>query len=1452
MHDARMRPNDGPAHAADQMPDLARQCTRNIAIRPGREDPGRQEWPDPGCDGLNARSTPGACTLRGGRCDNGARLPGTEHSARSGTGDVARMERLRLEVRDFESPVRWRWLLTREGSGAPLADHQVNLSGASWEFGAFEDMYQYLRWNAVPDRRADSEAVIAAQVGEWAGRTVLGEAVGQVIVAAAPVTVRVFPGRAGFLLGWPLELAHAGGRPLAARGDVTLAYELGIRHSLADRARLADPSSDGAGLRMLAVFSLPTESSVLALRRERYELTRLIRRIAGRQRRHVRLSVVQYGATRDRLAAIAESGDGWDLLHLSGHGGRGLFLLEEPDGSPDPVDTDDLVGLLAPLRNRVRLAVVSACESAAATTAETMRWVGLGEQAEELEQQTGLGRDGVASEPVATGIARALEEQLGCPVVAMRYPVADEFAVSFAAELYERLLGSREEVRGGRGQPLAVALARAVRAAAGPTPSAACPVLSVVTPVLIAGSGPGPELILDVPLQDPVLDVGPGRMERFPAEPERFVGRTAIMAKAGTALAPASGQTGVLLYGMAGSGKTACAAELAWRHEHAFGIAAFWQAPRTDDQFAGGLASLAAALEVQLRDFGFAMSDKIATSESIAAFAPRMRRMLEENGVLLVMDNLETLLTNSGQWRDPRWAPLIAALTSHDGESRVILTSRVQPTGLGHTVARLAVHALSLAESAALARELPGLRGLLHADAGPVRDPGEQAVVAADRELVRRVLRVVQGHPKLMELADAAATDPAQLAAGLDAAETAAGGGEGALDAFFRNGVSGLEAVQFLDALTTWTTTALSGLGHPAALMAQFLACLEETDRETSIVKLRWADLWRDLEQPGEPPVLGPLLAALSNAALVRAEPMQEDRNGRASVESALEMHPGIADAIRATTPQAVRDAADISLAAYWIAFAETAKDWEGGEAGHAVVRAGLAAAPYLLRLREWGTAGGLIEDALMQDNSPGTIQAALPVMRAIVSAAPDPDYITVLARIIADTDPAEAEQLLRHALDQLVMSENYGLARVTAGDLANLLISRGRLAEALDLADQNETYAQQAGVGPWSVLNIQAHKLQILGMMGNHQQVLDQLVALRAQLDVLPAPRDNDEGVEPWYVRELILSTGDSAAGATGQRELELELLAALVASMQARRATDHEIARARLNQATPLIRLGRLDEAEQVLAECQEIFEEHNDIARLANVLAVRADLGDERGNQQSAIALERTTIRYKYIHEDVRGIAISHHSLATYMKSGGIDPAEQRAHRLAATLIFQLVGMTHEFTAGIERLAGEILSSSQGGDSLPATVTEVIEVTERTEGVRLGQLVTALQPDTNAVANALAQILDNAVSHISYISNSDPVIAKHLSQFDSDINLAIDAALGERKARARLARFLTRLAGSEEGHALAVVLAKIAMGERSASLLDRLSGVDAGIAAEVLTRLAQPPPSTGRGRN
>ncbi len=237
-----------------------------------------------------------------------------------------------LRAVEVTGPLQWRWLLSDAETGVPLADHQVGLDPRSVEVARFGDLYGYAQAYAAPDRRVADEARIVTEAGTWAGRALLGEPVGTAIARAArsgPVTVRVVvPPELEPVLTWPLELAHVGGDPLAARGNVTLIYDIAPENAPLRKTGVAE------ALRVLAVFSQPTRTSVLALRRERYALGRLIRRIAARQRAAVELRVVQYGVTRGRLREIAEDADGWDVLHLSGHGGRGLFLLEHDDGSP--------------------------------------------------------------------------------------------------------------------------------------------------------------------------------------------------------------------------------------------------------------------------------------------------------------------------------------------------------------------------------------------------------------------------------------------------------------------------------------------------------------------------------------------------------------------------------------------------------------------------------------------------------------------------------------------------------------------------------------------------------------------------------------------------------------------------------------------------------------------------------------------------------------------------------------------------------------------------------------------------------------------------------------------------------------------------------------------------------------------------------------------------------------
>jgi tetratricopeptide (TPR) repeat protein len=354
-----------------------------------------------------------------------------------------------------------------------------------------------------------------------------------------------------------------------------------------------------------------------------------------------------------------------------------------------------------------------------------------------------------------------------------------------------------------------------------------------------------------------------------------------------------------------------------------------------------------------------------------------------------------------------------------------------------------------------------------------------------------------------------------------------------------------------------------------------------------------------------------------------------------------------------------------------------------------------------------------------------------------------------MLAGVLMRVDRAEAEQLLRGALDAAAGAGDDWNAVFIAGQLFNLLLDVVRLDEALALAERLPELTAQAGLGPWSQLADWGSRLQVLGLMGDHARVLAEVGELRTVMAGLPARRGTDEAVDPWNVREGTLGIGRSSALATGEWSQCLELNAEKVASMRGRGAGVHEATRFRFNDAGALIRLGRLAEAERLLAECQRVFEDHADIPMLGIVLSARADLESHRGNNRAAADLERAALRLSYARPEPRNIAISHHNLAIYLGRLGDDRATRRAHRLAAALIRQLAGMSHYLVGTIRALTYEMREDGGTDPSLPSTVAQVIAVAEQTEGVHLSALLTALQPDESAVEAALAEILAAATA-------------------------------------------------------------------------------------------------------
>jgi tetratricopeptide (TPR) repeat protein len=1193
---------------------------------------------------------------------------------------------------------------------------------------------------------------------------------------------------------------------------------------------------------MLAVFSLPDGGNALNLRRERFELARLVREIARVHGKAVELRVVQYGATRERLADALLEEAGWDVVHLSGHGLAGGLLLEDDAGRPDQLTSDELVDLLDLGGEQIKLVTLSSCESAAVTATEHLRLLGLaptrdgrapgedrgvpaGDGGASEGQAALLGPDDVAEELPA--VATAVVDRLDCAVLAMRYPVGDEFAIELAGSFYDLLLGS--------GQPVAGALAASL---VRPDRGAAVSGLSLGTPALFGARAS--DLSLVPPEGTPqMLEIRSGKLAGFPDQPVRFVGRVGALTRASKVLAPGSGRAGVVLYGMAGAGKTACALELAYTHERSFPLMAWFAAP---EESPGGveirpvLASFALATERQLP--GLQWAHLVDDPQQLRGFLPQLTEIMEQNRVLLVLDNLESLLTPEGAWRDERWGWVLAALMGHTGLSRVVVTSRRLPVGLPEAVLVEPVHALSLPESVLLARELPRLRGLIDGTDLPAG-----LTVEAGREVAARVLGVVQGHPKLLELADGAAVDPVELRSRLADADAAWLARGTRLDGFLREESTASDD-DFGAVLARWARSAAAGLPDEARLLLRVLCGLEDADRGPNVLEVVWRGVWKRTGRPGSPPGSAPDVAALLPALTGRAL-VAQDRDLESGVVLRWRVHPGVADAVRADTDPGLAEVVDEVAGDAWLSTlrAARARETEGRE-GAWVLRAAGSAAPYLLRRGRWDDLGFVAQEVLARD--PGVSAAAVlaPMLQVAAEATRggdprlEPNLGRIHALVVLRLDPARGVTLLNELLGAAVAAGRYGNASVLAGDLANRYRDEGRYVEALGLVDQKVDYSRRAGLGPWTQLADQGWRLQIEYMQGRHREVFDEVEALRARMAALPAdPDPATERVDGWNVRETILNLGALAARELRLWERALELNAENLASKRGREAGEHDQAKAAFNDYGPLIELGRLAEARALLIGCREVFEQADDILFLGYSLSALASVEDALGHGERAVDLAREALRFGYAG-DPDGVGVSHHNLANYLRGRGADPGVVGAHRVAAAVIAYQTG-SGRITDRLSAL-GRLLAGDDGA-SVPRSFGQVCALVGQVPGVDLAGLLARLpsrahDPDT-AVQVVLAAALDAAAAEeagrveLALAGWASVLSALHTAATDPDPDTRAAAA-------ATLTAVLDGFADSNDWRTLAAVLRHIHTGERDPGvLLDGLDEIDTAIAHRAL---------------
>jgi tetratricopeptide (TPR) repeat protein len=716
---------------------------------------------------------------------------------------------------------------------------------------------------------------------------------------------------------------------------------------------------------------------------------------------------------------------------------------------------------------------------------------------------------------------------------------------------------------------------------------------------------------------------------------------------------------------------------------------------------------------------------------------------------------------------------------------------------------------------------------------------------------------------------------------------------------YFTTGETALVEKDFVDTLRGWTDGLTANLTPTARLLFQFLCQLEEPDRDSQILEANWDDFLKRIESPdrakqSDATELRAALESLVVSGLVesrRIENTQADDNPTSNFQlptSNYRLHPAIAERGR-QADQRILDAVDIELGDFWYAQAVRGAENEMQGGTRMVIESGKRGVPYLMRTRRWQEASTLLEQTILRDTTPATLAFALPLLRQIADATRGTERELIDEGILANALMTagrydEAEKLERDSLAKCITQKNFRLASNRAGDLLNLLMTTGKLQDALALSEQKAEYSRRAGLGPWTQLGDETRRLQILNALGRYREVLDAVQDKRALLTTLPETSAAEEAVNVWNVRETLLDTGRSAAMRLQEWQTALALNAEIVQFFHARNADEVEVARKRFNDYGPLLRLRRNREARALLEYCRAAFEQAHDIVDLGKALSALADLEDKEGHFADAVQFEQVALRYKYQAGQPEDCSISHNNLAEYLERAGSAPQVVLAHRLAAGVIW-LQTSSGNLVNVLANLAKSPLPD------VPPTFEEVVSIVEQIPGVRFreafarldrrapdgdaaivmvlemagerrrtedeGRRMWASLPadvraaiearDVQALRAALGKLPKEqqqkiveqlrAAGIIGGGESRAPDIAQVLQQFEPLLRAIANVARGDESQRAEIEQLLPQLAS--QGWQLSAPVARIWRGEREADALT--AGIDPN-SAQVVRRILE----------
>ena len=317
-------------------------------------------------------------------------------------------------------------------------------------------------------------------------------------------------------------------------------------------------------------------------------------------------------------------------------------------------------------------------------------------------------------------------------------------------------------------------------------------------------------------------------------------------------------------------------------------------------------------------------------------------------------------------------------------------------------------------------------------------------------------------------------------------------------------------------------------------------------------------------------------------------------------------------------------------------------------------------AAPYYLRLEEWGPVAEMLEEVRYRDESTETMAATVPFLRAVVVATSGDSkharYSRILASALSDAGNLDvAEGILRRVAVDSESLLDFKEASVALDELIDILRRTGRAGEAYDLVPQMADYTVRSGLGPWSQLADQSWRVRLLNDLGRFEEAFAEAETLIARMIQLSTRSDLREATYPWAVRELLYDAARTAALNLSQWQKALDWNARSINSQIDRKAPELEVARLRINVCVPLIALQKAQEAEAIALSCKDLFERETAADDLASTFSVLARVQNVFGHRKQSVLHQRTALRFSYVNRDPETCAECHFQLGSYLASG-----------------------------------------------------------------------------------------------------------------------------------------------------------------------------------------------------